>query len=72
MTYYNGIMLGMYDQRRKWVRVALKNKTGATKVTEIREIRPGVYSGKCFSTKARFKFECIGVHEVTATECGIG
>lgn len=71
MTYYNGIMLGNSDQRRKWVRLALKKKTNATKVTEIRETRPGVYSGKCFATIGRYKFEVLGVFEVTAAECGM-
>lgn len=60
------------DPRKKFIMAALKRKTGATKVTLVREMPGGgTFQGNCMKRESgSLSFVCLGLHEVTAAECG--
>ena len=58
------------DPRKPSVMKALKAKSGATKVTNVKEVR-GIYSGDCWKFMGRGEqFEHLGKFECTAKEIG--
>ncbi len=60
------------DPRKKKIVAALKYKTGATKVTQVVQLRTGDFSGNCLQRVGdTLKFVCLGTHLVTPAECGL-
>lgn len=64
--------LTSYDQRKKPVVIALKKKSGGTKVTLLKETGPGVFEGKCHALEVETGcWDVLGTFTVTAKEAGI-
>jgi hypothetical protein len=57
------------DAMKKAVMAALKRKTGATKITQVKRLDNGDYTGNCFRRNHTLKYECLGFHSVTQEEC---
>lgn len=59
------------DPRKPLIMSKLKAKSGATKVTQIREVSPGVYAGICMKRENTLDFQPLGMFSVTDEDCGI-